>query len=121
MKTLIAAAVLLALTTSSPAAPKGDWFLFFDVWACDVHDCNEGKPPDVTFVHKDAFATQKQCLAEIRHFVKISSKKPSKKEEEEKEGFLPYGVLTLDWVRTRAEKVLDTTIDDIKFHCARHR
>jgi hypothetical protein len=38
MKTLIAAAMLLALATPGHAAPKGEWFLIFDTWFCDVHD-----------------------------------------------------------------------------------
>ena len=43
MKTLVTAAVLLTLTTPGHAAPKGEWFLIFDIWLCDVHDCGEGK------------------------------------------------------------------------------
>lgn len=38
MKTLIAAAMLLA-STSAYAAPKGEWFLILDIWTCDTRSC----------------------------------------------------------------------------------
>jgi hypothetical protein len=95
MKTLIAVGLLLALATSAHGAEvrntvpgwvlrldakqyaareareaaKGTWFLLFDTWFCDVHDCGEGKPPEEDFVHRDSYATQKRCLAAGRRLV----------------------------------------------------
>ena len=68
MKSLIAAAALLALASSAHAAPKGQWFLLFDTRYCDVHDCGEKLPPD-EFVHRDTYTTKKQCLVEGRRLI----------------------------------------------------
>ncbi len=67
MKTLIAAAALLA-STSAYAAPKGEWFLLFDTRFCDVHDCGERQPPQ-EFVYSDTFITRKQCLTAGRRLI----------------------------------------------------
>ena len=45
MKTLIAAAMLLALTTSAHAAPRGEWFLTLDAWFCSTRSCAIAGPP----------------------------------------------------------------------------
>jgi hypothetical protein len=76
METLIKVAVLLALATPAYAAPKGEWFIVFDTWFCDVHDCGEGKPPDEDFVHKTTYATRKQCLAEGRRLISDKTTAP---------------------------------------------
>lgn len=81
MKTLVAAAVLLALASPVHAAPEGEWFLIFDTWFCDVHDCGEGKPPHEDFVHRDTYATRKQCLAEGRRLVSDKTIAPYMSEE----------------------------------------
>ena len=57
-------------------AAKGTWFLLFDTWFCDVHDCGEGKPPEEEFVHKDTYTTRKQCLAEGRRLVSDKTTAP---------------------------------------------
>ena len=77
MKTLIAAAMLLALVTPAHA----EWFLIFDTWFCDVHDCGEGKPPHEDFVHRDTYATRKQCLAAGRRLVSDKTTAPYMSEE----------------------------------------
>lgn len=117
MKTLVTAAVLLALTTPGDAAPKGEWFLIFDIWLCDVHDCGEGKPPDEDYVSSETFATQKQCLAQVHRFVKIASDKPDTKIR----NTVPRDALTLDAVWHQAEKDFDTAVGEIRFHCEWHR
>ena len=68
MKTLIAAAMLLALTTPARAAPEEEWFLIFDTWFCDVHDCGERLPGE-DFVHMDTFTTRKHCLTAGSHLI----------------------------------------------------
>lgn len=69
MKTLVAiVALLIATTNPNYAAPQKEWFLIFDTWFCDVHDCGE-KLPGNDYVHRDSYATQKQCLAAGRRLV----------------------------------------------------
>lgn len=70
MKTLIAAAMLLALTTPAHAASKGEWFLILDAWFCSTKSCADGGPPYEDFVTKETFATRKQCLAEGRRIAR---------------------------------------------------
>jgi len=72
MKTLIAAALLLALAVPAHAASKGEWFLILDTWFCDVHDCGEGKPADDDFVTGATFATKAQCLAEGKRPIRLA-------------------------------------------------
>jgi hypothetical protein len=68
MKTLIAAALLLALT--SPA--HAEWFLIFDIQlqSCSTRShCVDDGASD--FVTKETFATRKQCLAEGHRIIKL--------------------------------------------------
>jgi hypothetical protein len=73
MKSLIAAALLLALVFPAHAAPEDEWFLIYDLWFCDVHDCGEGQPPHEDFVYNQTFATREQCLAESRRPYRLAA------------------------------------------------
>ena len=76
MKRLMIAATALALTAPAAiapahAAPRGEWFLVFDMWFCSTKSCEKDGPPHDDFVERETFATKKQCLAEGRHQVKL--------------------------------------------------
>ena len=70
MKSLIAAALLLALTFPAHAAPKGEWSLIFDAWTCSWKGCDDdGRYIPHTW--PETFATERACLAEGRRVVKL--------------------------------------------------
>jgi len=69
VKTLIAISLLFALTTSSHAAPRGEWFLMLDVWFCSTGSC-DALGPGTDFVMRETYATKKECLAKGRYFSK---------------------------------------------------
>jgi hypothetical protein len=74
VKTLVAAALLLALTSSVHAAPHGHWYLFLDTWTGHTRGCSDFRePPQEDQNNGETFATRKQCLARGRRLAENPS------------------------------------------------
>lgn len=83
MKTFMFAAVLLALATPAHAAPKGEWFLIFDMKMCSRFGCARdiaegGKPEYDDVIDTETYATRKQCLVTGRELLKLAHTRDEK-------------------------------------------